>query len=541
MTIRERIGQIASITAAAGLLTGLVGLVWQGGSTPLIIGLLALGAGGMIAWVIATPDEARALLTGRQARFGTVTAFSLALLVGVVVMVYLLIAEQVLTLDMTQSNQFSLSTETRAILARFDRDVQITGFYSPREVTRRELDDVVYRLYEEASGGRIRRLYVDPQEQPALAQSFGVQFDAQVFVSYLNDDGTVDFSTVLPVARQSAEERDMTSALLRLLNTGEFTVAFNVGYSIFNPYDGTQQGYTRLFNALINSGIQAGIVDLREITEGGLALPLVDAVVLINMNEDLPTAAVAVLDEYLRRGGSLLVLADVTDLPFLAEGTVFNDYLWQNYGLRALDAVVVDYLSNDRSPLDLLSFAVSSGSGITERLNLTGQDDTRVRFSIARPIEIDRSPPVQNGFVIAASTSSYGERDIARLLSTNTFEYEEGVDIPVTEASGPLTVAAWADNTANRSRIIMIGDSDFLRNGQVASPAGNSILFLDSIAWLTGQGERLIFEPQARVTNIPLIFIAPSTLDQISFATLVLMPGTALALGFFIWLRRSRR
>lgn len=539
--LRERIGQIGNIIGAVGVVAGVVGFLWQGGTTPVVLAALFAAVAGLGVWIIATPEEARAILTGRQARFGTVTVFSLALLIGIVVMTYLLIQRQVLTVDMTQSNQFSLSKETKDILSRLDRNVQITGFYSSSEIQQRELDDQIYRLYEVTSDGRIKRVYIDPQEQPALAQSFGVQVDAQVFVSYVGDDGAVDFSSLLPVARESAQERDMTNALLRLVNAGEFVVAFNVGYTDFALNDPTQQGYTRAINALSSSGVTVGAIDLEEAVTEDQAIPTdIDALILLNINQDLPPLAIGAIDEYLRQGGRLMIFADVTDLPFLAEDSLFNQYLWENYGLGMLDAVVVDYVSHNNSEIELLSYAISDGSSITNRINQEGQDNTRVKFNIARAVEIDTSPPVQNGFVIAASPTSYGERNIARLLSANAFEPNEDEDIILPPEAGPLTTAAWANDTSTGAQVLLIGDSDFVRNGQIDAPEGNALLFLDSIAWLTGQDERLIFEPDARVTNIPLIFLSPETLDQINFVTLVFMPGAALVIGFFVWVRRSR-
>lgn len=537
VSVRERVGQIGSILGAAALALGIIGAIWQGGLSSTIVALLVIGVVGLIVWGIAAPDDLRALVTGRGARFSTVTVFSLAFLVAIVVLVYLFIQGRVLTLDMTTSNLFTLSQETHNVLARIERDIQITGFYSARALQQRELDDEIFRLYSDESGGRIKRVYIDPQEQPALAQSFGVVGDGDVFISYVDENGEVDFDSVLPVPRESAQERDLTTTLLLLLNTGEFTVAFDIGYSSFDPTDGSQQGFTRIINGMVSNGIDYGTVDLSEMVEQDLVMPAqVDVLILLRMNQDLPEEAVAVLDEYLARGGALLILSDVTDTGFLGEDTLFNAYLWERYGVRMLDAVVVDAVSRGASELDLLSYAVGGGNSITDRLIIEGQDDTRAQFKLARPVEINRTPPVPNGFVIATSPASYAERDIDRLLRTNEFQYDDGVDI-----EGPVNVAAYAHNEDTNSKILIIGDSDFVMNGQIASPLGNSLLFTDGIAWLSGLNDRLIFSPQGRVTNLPLVFISPQSLDQISFFTIVLMPGITLATGFFIWLRRSRR
>lgn len=534
--VRERIGQMGSIVGAIGLVLGIIGLIWQGGLSSTVITLLVVGIIGLVVWIVAAPDDARALLTGRGARFGTVTVFSLAFLISVVVLVYLFIQGRVLTLDMTTSNRFTLSRETLNVLERIERDIQITGFYSSAELPQRELDDEIFRLYSDQSDGRIKRVYINPQDQPAVAQSFGMTYDGQVFLSFVDENGEVDYDSVLAVPRESAQERDLTTTLLLLLNTGEFRVAFEVGYSNFTAEDESAQGFTRIINGMVTNGIDFGYVNLRNAVEQDLRLQsAIDVIVLLRMNTELPDEAVAILDDYLSQGGSLLILADVTDENFLREESLFNAYLWDRYGVRMLDAVAVDAVSRGASDLDILSYAVGGGNSITERLNLEGQDDTRALFKLARPVEINRTPPVPNGFVVGTSSASYGERDIERVLRSNEFQYDDG------DVEGPLNVAAYANNEENGSKILIIGDSDFVMNGQVASPLGNSLLFTDGIAWLSGLNDRLIFTPEGRVTNLPLVFLSTQSLDQIAFFTIVLMPGTMLAAGFFVWLRRSRR
>jgi hypothetical protein len=138
--------------------------------------------------------------------------------------------------------------------------------------------------------------------------------------------------------------------------------------------------------------------------------------------------------------------------------------------------------------------------------------------------------------VIATSEVSYGESDLASLLGSNAYEFSLTEDIV-----GPLNLAAWANNEATGARILLIGDTDWATNGLVRNPQGNGVLFTDGIAWLTGFGERLIFAPQGRVSNLPTIFLSTQELDAIALLTTVLMPGGALLLGFGIYWRRSRR
>jgi hypothetical protein len=100
---------------------------------------------------------------------------------------------------------------------------------------------------------------------------------------------------------------------------------------------------------------------------------------------------------------------------------------------------------------------------------------------------------------------------------------------------------AWARDDVTGAKILLVGDSDFITNGQIYAPYGNAILFADSIAWLTGYADQISIEIDAQVSGLPLMFISASMLDTVGFITQVLMPGVALLLGVLVWVRRRRR
>jgi hypothetical protein len=536
LPLRERIGLYGSLVGTVGLLLGFIGWVWQGSTTPAITILLGIGAFGILTWIILTPQDALSLLTGRSARYGTFSVLFTAVLIAIVVLVYLGFQRAAVTLDMTQRQDFTLSIETERVLNGINRPIQITGFYSPRALVEREIDDQIFRLYEVYTQGEIKRVYIDPQEEPALAQSFGTQFDGDVFISFLNPDGEVDFTTIAPIYRETNTERDLTVAIARLLASGLFKVYFETGYSALDALDEGQQGLTGVLTGLRNNGIAASPLDLRQLASSGGTIPADASALVITRGEtDLDAAAVNVLDEYLKRGGALFILGDAvfTANPLLAENGIFNQYLWQNYGIRALDAVVVDAIASGQTQLDVGSYAVYTDLEIGSRLN---QDtNTTALFRIIRAIEVNTEPPVTNGQVIASSEGSYGETDLTTLSQTGNFNYQSGVDL-----DGPFTLMAWARDEQTNAKIILVGDTDFITNGQVSSPQGNAILFTDAIGWLSGFSEEVSFPIQAYSTGLPLNFIAPSTLDQIAFITVILIPGIVLLIGFGVWWQRNR-
>lgn len=540
---RTQIGQWAGFIGGAALLIGLIGLIWQGGFTAVIFGLLGVGAGGIALWMVLNPAEFMALLSGRQARYGTTAFFSTLLLIGIVVLTYIILQRAVITLDMTEGSRFTLSRETQEVLNRVRRPVMITGFYTPYDIREREVDDQFFRAYEVASNGLIQRQYIDPLESPAQATTFVQRFQSieppyNVFVSFLNPDGTLDLSTTTRVSRSTMQERDMTQAISRLLVTGAFTVYFEISHGEYDPLDNSQQGLSLLNNGIRDNSIATMPLNLQQITaEGGTIPDDAAAVIMARPTTALSIAEIAVIDAYLKQGGALFILTDAVggDNPFLTQDSPFNQYLWDNFGLRALDAVVVDPAASGQTPLDIVSYQVFADTEIGVNLNIEGRPETATLFRVARALEVNDSPPVPNGRIILTSPQSYGETDLKSLRETGFYRYDHGVDLP-----GPLTTAAWAWDQNTDARVMMVGDGDFVTNGQIISPLGNRTLFMDGLVWMTGFGEQVRFAPAGFSTGLP-VFASGQTLDEMSFITVILQPGLVLGIGIFIWIRRTRR
>ncbi len=535
---RGRVGQVASFIGATALLIGILGVIWQGGITLYVALPLALGIIGLALWAIMTPDDFVGFFTGRRTLRSTTAVFSTLLLIGVVALVYILLQRGALTLDMTLAERFTLSPETADVLRRVDRPIRITGFYSPAFLGRRELDDEFFRLYEAATNGLISRQYIDPDQEPAVAQRYGVTSDGQVFISYVNPDGSTDFNTLARVPLSNTQERDMTEAISRLLISGTLSVYFDQGLGERDPLENSQEGISGINNGVKESGLNTYPLNIVDLANQGKDIPdNAAAVIFARPLTDLDDTEIGIIDRYLKKGGSIFLMADVlfNANPFLQQNGKFNQYLWNNYGIHALDAAVVDPTVSGQTALDVISAYVFPQTEIGSRIDPTKNPTA---FHLARAVDISGGtlpPNVANGRVIMSSQQSYGETDLKTLGETNTFHYDQGVDLP-----GPLTTVVWATNKQTNAKIVLVGDSDFVTNGMVLS-GGNGILFTDSVAWLTGLGDRIHFAPQAYGVGMPLIFVSAQTLDLIAFLTIILLPGVVLAAGVAVRLRRGRR
>lgn len=544
ITIRRNLlGQLGSFIAGSGLLLALLNFIWAGDVTVISI-IAVLGAlVGLGVWALATPREFRDFFTGRQAQRGTLAIFGTLLLIGIVTLAYIIAQREVITMDITAGSRFTLSDQTRQIISRIEqseRQVQITGFYAAEQLLEREVDDQYWRLYESESKGVIRRVYIDPREEPALASRFSeiLAQGLNVFVSFVNEDGSLDINSLQIVQRGTSQERDMSEALSRLLISGTLTVYFERSLGGPDPLDDSAQGFSAVNNIVQNNGLVTQPLDLAQIAAEGGDIPRDASTVIIARGmRRLTEAEVAVLDRYLQNGGSLLILADIfyNAEQFLDDEDPFNRYLWENFGLRAITSVVVDPVAFSGSELDIVSAAVFTEVDIGAQLNQENNPQSATLFHIARPIEVDDDPPVNNGRIIMSSPLSWGETNFVDLFERNSYLQEEG------DLTGPLTTVAWAWNRETGAKILLVGDGDFATNGRIITPQGNSLLLFDGLGWLTGFTEQVRFSFRAFTEGLPLLFVDQAILNTIAFITVILMPGAMLAAAIALWLRRRGR
>lgn len=539
---RSQIGQWASFIGGAALLIGIIGLIWQGGLTSFILVTLAIGAAGIGLWALMTPREFAGFMSGRTVLYGTSAVFSTLLLTGIVALVFVILQRAVLTLDMTADQRFSLSQTTMDVLRRVNRDIQITGFYSSQALLLREVDDQFFHLYEAASNGRIRRRYFNPDEEPGIAANFAQRFgglsEGDLFISFLDAEGNADLSTTARVPRGSRQERDITEAIARLLVSGTITVYFEFSHGELDPLDTSQQGISGLNAGVEESGLLTAPLNLVELAALGGRIPEdASAVIMARPISDLSNEEIAVIDEYLQRGGGLFIMTDalLNENAFLRQDSPFNQYLWENYGIRALDMIVVDPGASQRTEVDIIGAAVATGTDLGARLDPA---TAPTLFRIARAVDVQReNPPTNNGWIVASSPQGYGETNLRGVMETNTWGFDPAQDLP-----GPHNIAVWSWDQDTDARIVLVGDSDFVTNGYVCEtcPIGNAILFTDALSWLTQLDEQIRFPPKLYSIG-PLIFISGQTLDLIAFLTVIVMPGLVMFTGIFVWWRRNRR
>ncbi len=560
--VRETLAGWAGALGVLALLGGGLAALLAREVTYAVFACVLAGTVGVALWMAWAPGDVRAWLGGRPTRHGTTSVLVSIVFIAAIAYTYILVDQANITADLTAVQRYSLSAPSLQVIEQLQARgfrVRIVGFFSRAKLREQEAADILLRQYEAAGGDTIQVQYVDPDEQPDLAVQYGYQagFDGQFVLTLLGADGnprprsamqtdgqvsTAYFTLLLGVAN----ERDITTGLKTVASAGAFKVYFTTGHGERDLSLADDNGISRLFVSLDGQGIAVESLPLAEVE----AVPTdASAVLIIGAWDDFSEAEVARLAAYMERGGRLGIFADppvieaaINSAPgntFLDANSPLNAYLWSEFGLRALDAFVIETepeLVNGSEWLPILNT-------IAPHAIMSDVRDEPIYTRFARPFEVADQPTArQNAYVreplLFTSDQSFGETGLSDFLE-GRIAYDPGADLP-----GPLLVGVTVRRQLEfqhdvQPRLVLIGDSDIVKNEYVKQMLGNVFLWTDIIDWLTGFADAVSFAPVNDPTLLKLT-VSGEERNTIAVITMILLPGAVLLTGAVVWWHRHR-
>ncbi|EHR69598.1 ABC-type uncharacterized transporter [Burkholderiales bacterium JOSHI_001] len=484
-----------------------MGALWFGLT---LVGLLALFIAGLQAplgpgrWRIAV----RAL--------GVLGAFGAVLAANVIVYRH----DQ--HFDMTHEEAFTPAPETRAVLEQLSEDVELTYFYqaqNPAGRNARQMVEIMGRM-----NPRLHVRTIDPDQQPALANQFGVRmYNAALLVA-----GGRRVEVV------STEDREMALGILRLLRRDTRPLCFATGHAEYDidnfefhtHFEGgaghnhdaigaqvvkmDQHGIGRLKRALDKLGY--AVKKLALATSG--AVPA-DCAALVIPNPRTPFAPgeVALLARYLEGGGNALLLLepDYEVAPELAA-------LLARAGITVGDGVVVDPVSHYFTDAQMVAIDQYAPHPATVALAMSF-------FPGARPLVAQAAPGVKTSVLMQSSPSS----TVVALPGAPV------VADGATPKARVLALAAEGKLGSAPFKLAVVGDADFASNSFYPYLA-NADLALGLASWLRGEPRAPAMKPPVEV--LPLVSLSNGQTQAIFLLCVVGLPGLCVLAGVGVWWRR---
>ncbi|MBI1991945.1 MAG: GldG family protein [Candidatus Omnitrophica bacterium] len=438
--------------------------------------------------------------------------------------------------DLTREKLTALSDQTRRTLKALKEPVSVIVFYPPTQRLSELITDTL-KEYERA-GPRISVEYVDPEQDRARALQLVQEFDIDVtkpdalnlviFQSgarrkYLSDPelveydyGSMGFGSEPRVKAFKGEEA-FTSALISLTQNASPLVWFTDGHGEKSVEAQDQLGLSELKKSLDQQGWSIKTVTLLNQT----SIPSeVKLVVVPGPTRRFTEQELLLLQSYLDQGGRCLALID----PLEDTGL---DGLLERWGMTLGMDVVVDPARR----IPFVSAANLLVTSYTEHPIVERMKTLMTLFPLARSLRPATTAP--EGLTVTplalTSVEGWGETQ----TTVEPFQFTEGQDLP-----GPVPIATASERaTPARTRLVAIGDSDFIVNAQLGN-IGNRDFLLGAIHWLVEQEQFIGIGPKA-LESIKLN-LTSGQLTGVFWVSFLAMPLGFALLGIGMWLLRRR-
>ncbi|MDP8924323.1 MAG: GldG family protein, partial [Chloroflexota bacterium] len=257
----------------------------------LAAGILLIGIA-----VAIDPEAVWGAMTTRGALYGGNTLALAAIFLGILTLLNVLGARRAERWDLTANQRFSLSGETLNILQQVSQPIQVLGFFDVTDPRRREFEELLTE-YQVRSNGQLSYQFIDPIENPAAAQQLGVR-----------ELGT---SVLLMGDRQQqitgTREADLTTGILKLIQPNPTKAYFTVGHNEHSLDSFDPDGYSQLKTAMEARNF---VVEPLNLFTTGQVPEDAEVVVVAGPKTPFADEERAAIDDYLNRGGDLLLLGD---------------------------------------------------------------------------------------------------------------------------------------------------------------------------------------------------------------------------------------
>jgi ABC-type uncharacterized transport system involved in gliding motility auxiliary subunit len=465
----------------------------------------------------------------RGMKYGSVTVGSILLVLAILVGLNWISSRQNKRWDLTANKQFSLSDQTKQILASLKKPVVIRVFYGGEQSNidrfRDQLGEYAYQ------SSQVSLEYIDADKEPFKAKQYEVQSYGTVVFEY---DGRVERTT-------TTDEQGLTNALKKVIEGKAKKIYFVQGHGEHDPSASEPDGYAGIESSLKSENFEVAKVTLAQ--EGKVPD---DATVLVigGPNTDLFPPELDAVRAFLKRAGKVWIMFDPPDKADAPQPTQLIA-LAKEWGFTVGNDIVVDASGLGRQ---LMNADASVPLGIPAQHAITQGFRLLTGFPFARSVT-----PVEGGVegkypqkVIETDPRSWAETDLKDLLATGKPKLDPdkdkkgpvtliaAVSAPAAEAPAPAEAPA-ADGPKPETRVVVTGDSDFLTNRAINIP-GNRDLGLNIANWLAQQENLIAIRPRDPESRPIVLTEQQGTF--ISWLSLAILPGLLFAAAVRVWWKR---
>lgn len=397
-------------------------------------------------------------------------SFFVVLFLMLVILLGYLASQYRFATDITQANRNILTQGSVNVLKQMQAPVNITVYVTKDDASagdnfRKGMIDFVARYQREKKN--VHLTFINPSEEPKLAQDAGIKSDGEVVVEYQKRSEHI----TPPIA-----EQEMTNLLVRLSRTNQQAVMYLDGHGERNLIGIKNHDIGEFGKQLEAKGFKFANPDLT-IAPG---VPSNGAMLVIASPQvDVSDIEAKKIKAYLETGGNLLWLLDDDNLRGL---DVVADYL----GLQVSPGMVMDMASAQYGADARVSFASLYGAHpITTNFML------RTLFPEAHQVSAKGTDA--NGWKVSnlVEVAPNGWLASQKIAKDAKPVFNEKLDKP-----GPINIGVALERTYGKKgqRIVVMGNANFLSNTFITN-GGNLDFGINMVNWLAGDDKLITIQP----------------------------------------------
>ncbi len=500
-------------------------------------------------------------------------------------------------IDLTEDKRYTVSKSTRKVLSELNDIVNIKVYLSkdlpPYVVMLTDQVKDILEEYKIYSDGNLEIEYIDPSSDPLIEQKLRFMGIPQVRLNTIEKDkaaianiymGLVvlygDNKEIMQTFSDiSTFEYDLTSKILRVTSPDIKTIGFLSGHG--------EPELTRGF-AVVDQVLKEQFYTKAVDISGGKKIPDDIAALVVATPKALSARDFFEIDQYLLSGKNIIFMVNTIELNPQGgmRGTLVNSpvkKLIEHYGVTIGETLVLDQLNANASfRSGMYNLFVPYPFWVrTIRKNVEADHPIinnleSMVFPWTSPLTIDKEKTKNNRVSILAQSSDYSwtEGDLFDLSPRENFmpaegplgsqilacavtgkfkSFFEGKEIPALEKQDEPEKGLGGDkisepvsdrsiiNTSPDTKIIVIGNSNFVSDNFASQFEGNIAFFQNAIDWFT-IGEYLIDIRSRETGDRPLKIVSDNTKVAVRYINTFAVPVMVAFFGLFqFYLRRKRK
>jgi gliding-associated putative ABC transporter substrate-binding component GldG len=518
-------------------------------------------------------------------------------LAGILVIINAFSLNHFTRMDLTEDKRYTVSKSTKKVLSELDDIVNIKVYLStdlpPYVVMLTDQIKDILEEYKIYSDGNLEIEYIDPSSDPLIQQKLRFMGIPQVRLNTIEKDKVAIANIYMGLAVLYGDnkeimqtfsdiatfEYDLTSKILRVASPDIKTIGFLSGHG--------EPELTRGFAAVdqvMKEQYYTKAVDI----SGGKKIPDDIAALVVATPKTLSDRDLFEIDQYLMSGKNIIFMVNTVELNQQGgmRGTPINSpvkKLIEHYGVKIGRELVLDQLNANASfKSGMYNILVPYPFWVrTIRKNVEGYHPTinnleSMVFPWTSPLTIDKEKTKNNQVSILARSTNYSWTEggmfdlsprenfipaedqmsshVLACAVTGKFKsFFEGKEIPTPEKQedqekelgGNKIGEPISDRSIKTSspdtKIIVIGNSNFVSDNFASQFEGNIAFFQNAIDWFT-IGDYLIDIRSRETGDRPLKIVSDNTKVAVRYINTFAVPILVAFFGLFqFYLRRRKK